>query len=121
MAINIRTHQRRSLVLFQATFNDPHMEVDGVVKKISNDFWAQKTLPPDDYEKFKLAAHRQGVMWSNMLADGRAKMTKNSESATTSLTLTEIVLHDPEYVKYMRQMLKDPAVTWPGPGIKPIY
>jgi len=55
------------------------------------------------------------------LSDGRAEMTKNSDSATTSLTLKEIVLHDPEYVKYMRQMLKDPAVTWPGPGIKPIY
>ena len=90
-------------MLYQATFNDPHMEVDGVVKKVSNNFWAQKTLSPEDYEKFKLAAHRQGVMWSNMLSEGRAELTKNSESATTSLTLREIVLHDPEYVKYMRQ------------------
>ena len=107
-------------MLFQATFNDPHMEVDGVVKTVSSDFWAQKTLSPEDYEKYKLAAHRQNVIWSDMLADGRAEMTKNSDS-TTSLTLRAIVSHDPEYVKYMRQMLKDPAVTWPGPGIKPIY
>jgi hypothetical protein len=108
-------------VLFQATFNDPHMEINGEVKKISVDYWGQQTLSPEEYQLFKAAAYRQGVMWSRMLSDGRAEMTKNSESATTSLTLSEIVLHDPEYVKFMRQMLRDPAVTWPGPGIKPIY
>jgi hypothetical protein len=97
------------------------MEVNGVVKKIPIDFWAKKTLSPEEYEKFKSSAYRQGVMWSRMLSDGRAEMTKNSDSATNTLVLREIVLHDPEYVKYMRQMLKDPAVTWPGPGIKPIY
>ena len=108
-------------MLFQATFNDPHMEVDGVVKTVSRDFWAQKTLSPEDYEKYKLAAHRQNVIWSDMLADGRAELTNHPESGTTSIILRDIVLHDPEYVKYMRQMLSDPAVTWPGPGIKPIY
>jgi hypothetical protein len=108
-------------VLFQGTFNDPHMEVDGVVKKVSNDFWAQKTLSPEEYQLFKAAAHRQQVMWSQMINSGLAEMTRDTNTASTTVTLHELVLHDPEYVKYMEQMLQDPAVTWPGPGIKPIY
>jgi hypothetical protein len=108
-------------VLFQGTFNDPHMEINGEVKKISVDYWGQQTLSPEEYQRFKAAAYRQHVMWSQMLSNGRAEMTKDTNTASTTVTLHEIVLHDPEYVKYMRQMLRDPAVTWPGPGIKPIY
>lgn len=107
-------------MIFQGTFNDPHMEIDGVVKKIAVDYWAKKTLSPEEYEKFKAAAYRQNSMWSRMLSESRAEMTCDDPNART-VVLHEIVLHDPEYVKYMRQMLKDPAVTWPGPGIKPIY
>jgi hypothetical protein len=108
-------------VLFQGTFNDPHMEVNGVVKKISVDYWAKQTLSPEEYELFKEAAYRQHVMWSRMLSSGRMEMSNDPGADSTTVTLREIVLHDPEYVKYMRQMLRDPAVTWPGSGIKPIY
>ena len=108
-------------MVFQGTFNSPHMEIGGVLKKIAVDYWAQTTLSPEEYEKFKQAAYRQNQMWSNLLADGRMEVNSNSGDTETTVVLHEIVLHDPEYVKYMRQMLKDPAVTWPGPGIKPIY
>lgn len=108
-------------MLFQGTFNDPHMAIDGVVKKISVDYWAKQTLSPEEYELFKEAAYRQHVMWSRMLSNGRMEISNEADTAQTTVTLHDIVLHDPEYVKYMRQMLKDPAVTWPGPGIKPIY
>jgi len=121
MAINIRTHQRRSLVLFQATFNAPHMEVNGEVKKVSYQFWAQQTLDADEFEKFKQAKYRQDLMWNDMRSRGLVELSSNSDNTANEITLKSIVLHDPEYVKYMRQMLKDPAVTWPGPGIKPIY
>lgn len=108
-------------MLFQETFNDPHMEVNGVVKKVSNDFWAQKTLSPEEYQLFKAAEHRQKVMWNNMLANGRAEVTRDTNTDSTTITLYDHVFHDPEYTKYMRQMLRDPTVTWPGSGIKPIY
>lgn len=107
-------------MIYQGTFNDPHMEINGVVKKIPVDYWARQTLTPEEYEKFKQAAYRQNSMWNKMLTGGRAEMSCD-DSDTRTVVLHEIVLHDPEYVKYMRQMLRDPAVTWPGPGIKPIY
>jgi hypothetical protein len=121
MAINIHTHQRRSLVLYQATFNDPHMEVDGVVKKVSYQYWAQQTLSAEEFEKFKQAKNRQDLMWNEMRSQGLIELSSNSDGTANNVTLKSIVLHDPEYVKFMRQMLRDPAVTWPGPGIKPIY
>jgi hypothetical protein len=119
MAINIATAE--TLVIYQGTFNDPHMEVDGVVKKVSNQYWAQQTLDADEFEKFKQAKHRQDLMWSDMRARGLVEIGSNSDNTANEVTLKSIVLHDPEYVKYMRQMLRDPAVTWPGPGIKPIF
>ena len=108
-------------MLFQATLNDPHMEVDGEVKKVSNQYWAQQTLDADEFEKFKQAKNRQDLMWNDMRSRGLVEMSSNSDGTANLVTLKSIVLHDPEYVKYMRLMLKDPAVTWPGPGIKPIY
>ena len=49
-------------MIFQGTFNDPHMEINGVVKKIAVDYWAKQTLSPEEYEKFKAAAYRQNSM-----------------------------------------------------------
>lgn len=108
-------------MLYQGTFNDPHMEVNGVVKKIAAEYWAEKTLSPEDYERFKEASFRQNQMWSEMLASGKMEMSVVPGETAKKVVLHSMVIHDPEYVKYMRQMLKDPAVTWPGPGIKPIY
>jgi len=108
-------------MLFHGTFNDPHMEIDGVIKQIPVDYWAKQTLSPEEYQLFKAAAYRQRDMWNQLINSGLAVMTRDANTASTTLTLYEFVSHDPEYVKYMKQMLKDPAVTWPGPGIKPIY
>jgi hypothetical protein len=96
------------------------MEVDGVVKKVSNQYWAQQTLDADEFEKFKQAKGRQDIIWNDLRSRGLIELSSNSDNTATEVTLKCIVLHDPEFVKYMRQMLQDPAVTWPGPGIKPI-
>ena len=106
-------------MLYQATLNDPHMEVDGVVKKVSAQYWAQQTLDADEFEKFKQAKGRQDAIWNDMKSRGLVEISSNPDGTATEVSFKSIVLHDPEYLKYARQMLQDPAVTWPGPGIKP--
>lgn len=104
---------------YQALFNGPHMEVDGVVTPITRDYWASQTLTTEDYALFKAAEYREKVMWDQLISSGQATLTKGPDD-TTEVVLQQLVTHDPDFVTYMTQMLQDPAVTWPGPGVKPI-
>jgi hypothetical protein len=103
---------------YQAFFNYPHMEVDGVVTEVTKDYWAKQTLTTEDYDLFKAAESREQATWDQVISSGQGSITPMPDD-TIRIILQQPILNDPEFVKYMSQMLSDPAVTWPGPGIKP--
>ena len=104
---------------FEGTFSFPHMEIDGVLKKVSASQWAAVTLSTEDYAKFEAAAERDSATWTAAEAAGHVVKTVTSDGM--HFVINETVENDEEYAEFMQRMLADPAVTWPGPGIKPIY
>lgn len=104
---------------YTGTFSTPQMEINGALTNITPEIWAKKTLSAENYALFIAARQREDALWDAAMAAGTVVRTPTPDGI--QVTMTETVASDAEYADFMTQMLNDPAVTWPGPGIKPIY
>ncbi len=100
--------------------NQPVMTIDGVPRIVTYEEWAQRTLSAEDYELFLAAQARHRIIWATASKNGTVIVNDETEEYI-DLTINGIVSRDTEFVNFMQQMLSDPDVTWPGPGMPPVF
>lgn len=100
--------------------NQPVMTIDGVSRIVTYEEWAQRTLSAEDYELFLAAQARHRIIWATASRNGTV-VVNNVTDESIDLNINNVVGRDPEFVTFMRQMLADPNVTWPGPGWPPVF
>lgn len=100
--------------------NKPIMIIDGVSRPVTYQEWAQRTLSAKDYELFLAAQDRHRIIWETALTDGTV-IVNDQTTGYIDLTINGIVSRDTEFVNFMQQMLSDPDVSWPGPGMPPVF
>lgn len=100
--------------------NQPVMTIDGVSRVVTYEEWAQRTLSAEDFELFLAAQARHRVIWAKAIKNGEV-VINDITNEYINLTVNNVVARDPEFVEFMNQMLADPNVSWPGPGMPPVF